>query len=112
MKRITTFAAAVVLVTAFAWASVPGVGVSADNDSGVELPIAVGLQNAKQITNDLLLPVDQFKALASPGALCMTKLFYEHDGEVSSAWSDFCFFSSANDFIVMIGIINIIMALD
>ena len=39
MKRITTFAAAVVLVTAFAWASVPGVGVSADNDSGVELPI-------------------------------------------------------------------------
>ena len=35
----------------------------------VELPVAVGLENAEQVADNLLLPVDEFKGRASPGAL-------------------------------------------
>jgi len=36
------------------------------NIGGVELPVAVGFQDAKNIADDLLLPVDQIKRLTSP----------------------------------------------
>ncbi|SFB70620.1 dockerin type I repeat-containing protein [Ruminococcus albus] len=39
MNKVTALAAAVVLAAGFAWAAVPGVGVSADTNSDPELPI-------------------------------------------------------------------------
>ena len=45
----------------------------------VELPVAVGLQNAEQVTNDALLPVDQLERLSSPCAFRMGKALDEPD---------------------------------
>ena len=47
------------------------------NIGGVELPIAIGLENTEQIPNDLFLPVDEFKGLSGPGSLGVAKAFYE-----------------------------------
>ena len=49
------------------------------NVGGIELPVAVGLQSAKHIPDDLFLPVDEFKGLSGPCAFRMTQAFYEID---------------------------------
>ena len=38
------------------------------NVGGVELSVAVGFDRAEHITDNLLLPVNQFKGLSRPGA--------------------------------------------
>ena len=43
------------------------------NISGVELPVAVWFDRSENITNDLLLPIDQFKTLSCLGAFCVAK---------------------------------------
>ena len=50
----------------------------------IELPIAVGLQNSKQVSDDLLLPVDQLKGLACPGALGMAERLDKHHCKIGS----------------------------
>ena len=51
---------------------------------GVELPVAVGLQRSKNVPDDLLLPVDEFKGLPCPGAFGVAQAFDEHDGIIRS----------------------------
>ena len=50
----------------------------------IELPIAVVLQNSKQVSDDLLLPVDQLKGLACPGALGMAERLDKHHCKIGS----------------------------
>ena len=47
---------------------------------GVELSIAVGLEDTENVPDDLLLPVNQLKGLSRPGAFGVTQTFDEHDG--------------------------------
>ena len=49
---------------------------------GIELPIAVRLENTENIPDNLFLPVDQFKGLSCPCAFGMAKAFNEHDGVI------------------------------
>ena len=51
---------------------------------GIELAVAVGLQRSEYITDDLLLPVDQFKRLSCPGAFGMTQAFNKGNRIISS----------------------------
>ena len=45
--------------------------------SGIELPIAVRLQDTEDIPDDLLLPVNQLKGLTIPGAFGMTAELFD-----------------------------------
>ena len=47
---------------------------------GIELPIAVGLEDTENVPNDLLLPVDKLEGLSCPGALGVAQALDEHDG--------------------------------
>ena len=51
---------------------------------GVELPVAVGLQDTKQIPYDLLLPVQQQEGFSRPGPLGVTQVLYERHSKISS----------------------------
>ena len=51
---------------------------------GVELPIAVGLEDTKDVPNDLLLPVNKLEGLSCPGAFGVAETFDEHDGIIRS----------------------------
>ena len=51
---------------------------------GIELPIAVGLENAENVPNDLFLPVNKLEGLSRPGALGMAEALDEHDGVIRS----------------------------
>ena len=48
----------------------------------IKLAIAVGLQCSENVSDDLLLPVDQFKGLSCLCAFGMAKAFNEHDGVI------------------------------
>ena len=50
----------------------------------IELPIAVGLENAEDVPNDLFLPVDELERLSRPGAFGVAEAFDEHDGIIGS----------------------------
>ena len=50
---------------------------------GIKLAIAVGLQCSENVSDDLFLPVDQFKGLSCPGAFRMAKALNETDRIVS-----------------------------
>ena len=50
---------------------------------GIKLAVAVGLQRSENVSDDLFLPVDQFKGLSRPGAFCVAKAFNETDRIVS-----------------------------
>nr|DAV87625.1 MAG TPA: hypothetical protein [Caudoviricetes sp.] len=52
------------------------------NVGGVELTVAIGLECAEHITNDLLLPVDEFKGLSRPGAFGVAEAFDKHDRKI------------------------------
>ena len=52
--------------------------------SSVELPVAVGLQDAEQIPYDLLLPVQQQEGFSRPSALGVTQVLYESHSKISS----------------------------
>ena len=47
---------------------------------GVELPIAVGLEDTENVPDDLLLPVNKLEGLSRPGALGMAEALDEHHG--------------------------------
>ena len=47
---------------------------------GVELPIAVGLEDTENVPDDLLLPVNKLEGLSRPGAFGVAQTFDEHDG--------------------------------
>ena len=47
---------------------------------GVELPIAVGLENAEDVPNDLFLPVNKLEGLSRPGAFGVAEALDEHHG--------------------------------
>ena len=53
------------------------------NIGGIELSIAIWLQNAEKVADNLLLPVDQFKFLSRPSALGVAETLDEHHREVS-----------------------------
>ena len=53
------------------------------NVGGVELPIAVGLEGAEHIPDDLLLPVDQLEGLSGPGPLGVAEALDEPHSIVS-----------------------------
>ena len=50
----------------------------------VELPVAVGLEDAENVPDDLLLPVDELEGVSRPGALGVAEAFDEHDGVIRS----------------------------
>ena len=50
---------------------------------GIKLAVAVGLYNAEQIPDDLLLPVDEFKVLSVPLALSMFQAADKGNGQIS-----------------------------
>ena len=50
---------------------------------GIKLAVAVGLHNAKQIPDDLLLPVNKFKVLSVPLALGMLQAADKGNGQIS-----------------------------
>ena len=50
----------------------------------VELPIAVRLEDTKDVPDDLLLPVNQLEGFSRPGALGMAEALDEHDGIIRS----------------------------
>ncbi len=47
---------------------------------GIELPITVGLDDAENVPDDLLLPVNKLEGFSSPGSFGMTKALDEHHG--------------------------------
>ena len=49
----------------------------AKNVGSVELPIAVRFQHTEDVTNNLLLPVNEFKGLSRPGAFGMAQALNE-----------------------------------
>ena len=51
--------------------------------SCVELAVSGGLEDAKYITDDLFLPVDEFKGLSRPCAFRMAQAFDEGNGIIS-----------------------------
>ena len=53
------------------------------NISGIELSVAVGLQRSEHITDDLFLPVNQFKWLSRPCAFGMAQSLNEANRIVS-----------------------------
>ena len=57
---------------------------SGDRDvGGVELPVAVGLEGAEHIPDDLLLPVDQLEGLSGPSPLGVAETLDEAHSIVS-----------------------------
>ena len=46
----------------------------------IELSIAVGLEDAENVSDNLLLPVDELERLSRPGAFGVAQTFDEHDG--------------------------------
>ena len=48
----------------------------------IELPIAVGLENAEDVPNDLLLPVNKLEGLSRPGAFGVAQALDEHHSVV------------------------------
>jgi hypothetical protein len=50
----------------------------------IELPIAIGLQDAEQIPDDTLLPVDQLERFSGPGAFRMAQALDEIDCIIGS----------------------------
>ena len=50
----------------------------------VELPVSVGLHDAKQISYNLFLPVQKLERFPGPGAFCVAELLDEHDCIVRS----------------------------
>ena len=56
------------------------------HERGVELPVAVGLDHAEQVADDLLLPVEQQKRLARPHALGMLERLNEIDRVVGAVF--------------------------
>ena len=52
------------------------------NVGGVELPVSVGLDDAEDVPDDLLLPVDQREGLSGPCAFGVTEAPDERDGVV------------------------------
>lgn len=52
----------------------------------VELPVAIGLQNAEQVTDDAFLPVNQLEGLSRSCAFCMGKALNEPDCVVSGGF--------------------------
>ena len=61
---------------------------------GVELTVAVLLYRTEYITNDLLLPIHQFKRLTRPCSFCMAEALYEFHGKVS-------------EFLIIVGILQL-----
>ena len=51
---------------------------------GIELPIAIGLENTEDIPDDLLLPVDKLKGLSCPSAFGVAQALDEHHGIIRS----------------------------
>ena len=49
---------------------------------GIELPIAVGLENTENVPDNLLLPIDELKGLSRPGAFGVTQALDEHNGVI------------------------------
>ena len=49
---------------------------------GIKLAVAVGLYNAKQIPDNLLLPVNEFKVLSVPFALGMLQAADKGNGQI------------------------------
>ena len=50
------------------------------NVCGIELPIAVGLEDTEDVPDDLLLPVDKLEGLSRPGAFGVAQALDEHHG--------------------------------
>ena len=50
------------------------------NVGGIELPITVWLEDAENVPDNLLLPVDEFERLSRPGAFGVAQALYEHHG--------------------------------